>query len=273
VFVREICREWPTGFRIRLGVHNLNDAQVAGVRDTYGQMMSISDNRGYQFLAGLHGVPAWYCWHHQQNARSAQQMQLFLPWHRAYLYNWEMAMRDRVPDVTLPWWDWTLRAPRQAGVPKVFDDAAANGQPNPLATFRMNLPSTNPPLMRNTARSPGPPDDLPSQQDVDDCLSRGDWNDFTSALEDVHDRVHGWVSGNMGQISTAAFDPIFWSHHAMIDRIWWLWQVRNGNTNIAPDLLDAVLAPFNFRVRDVLSVNALGYDYAAAQSISIGGAI
>ena len=32
-------------------------------------------------------------------------------------------------------------------------------------------------------------------------------------------------------------------------------------------LLDEVLAPFNFRVRDVLSVNDLGYDYAAAQSV------
>ena len=90
--------------RIRLGVHNLSDAQIAAFRSSYQQMMGIADNRGYQYLAGLHGVPSWYCWHHQQNAHSAQQLQLFLPWHRAYLYNWEMAMRDRVPDVTLPWW-------------------------------------------------------------------------------------------------------------------------------------------------------------------------
>ena len=58
----------------------------------------------------------------------------------------------------------------------------------------------------------------------------------------------------------------------MIDRIWWLWQVQNGNANIPTDLLDVVLAPFNFRVRDVLNVNALGYDYAAAQTtIAVGG--
>jgi hypothetical protein len=32
------------------------------------------------------------------------------------------------------------------------------------------------------------------------------------------------------------------------------------------------LAPFNFRVRDVLNVNDLGYDYAAAQAVvSVGG--
>lgn len=97
---------------MRLGVHNLDDAQVAAFRESYRQMMQISDNRGYQVLAGRHGVPDWYCWHHQQNSRVAQNLRLFLPWHRAYLYNWELAMRDRVPGVTLPWWDWTLGPPR-----------------------------------------------------------------------------------------------------------------------------------------------------------------
>jgi tyrosinase len=253
--------------RIRLGVHNLDDAQIAAFRSSYQQMMAIGDNRGYQYLAGLHGVPSWYCWHHQQNAHSAQQLQLFLPWHRAYLYNWEMAMRDRVPEVTLPWWDWTLRPPRQNGIPQIFSAAQVNGQPNPLTGFQINLPNTRPPLVHRTDRQPGPPNELPTQSDVDDALGRTDWNDFTEAVEDIHDNVHGWVSGDMGVVGTSAFDPIFWSHHAMIDRLWWLWQARNGNGNISSDLLDEVLAPFNFRVRDVLSVNDLGYDYAAAQSV------
>jgi hypothetical protein len=35
-----------------------------------------------------------------------------------------------------------------------------------------------------------------------------------------------------------------------------------------PDnLLDTVLAPWTLTVRDVLSVNSLGYDYAAAQTV------
>jgi tyrosinase len=259
--------------RIRLGVHNLDDAAVAAFRDSYRQMMAISDNRGYQYLAGLHGAPSWYCWHHQQNARSAQNMQLFLPWHRAYLYTWEMAMRDRVPGVTLPWWDWTLGPPRQSGLPSIFTDrTGADGQPNPLLGFRINLPQTRPPIVHNTTRSPGSPDELPTQDKVDECLAATDWGDFNSLLEDVHDQVHGWVSGDMGVIGTAAFDPIFWSHHTMIDRIWSIWQARNGNGNVPSDLLDVVLAPFNMKVSDVLSVNALGYDYGAAQTVvPIGG--
>jgi len=261
------------GIRIRLGVHNLDAGQVAALRSSYQQMMAITDNRGYQYLAGLHGVPSWYCWHHQQNAHSAQQMQLFLPWHRAYMYNWEMAMRDRVAGVTLPWWDWTLGLPRQNGIPQIFaDPATPDEQPNPLLGFNINLPSTNPSLVHKTGRSPGNPRDLPTQANVDDALARTDFSDFSDAVEDIHDGVHGWVSGDMGVVGTAAFDPIFWSHHAMIDRIWWIWQVRNGNGNISADLLDVVLSPFNFRVRDVLNVNDLGYEYAAAQAVvSIGG--
>lgn len=254
--------------RIRLGVHNLNAANVADFRNSYRQMMAINDNRGYQYLAGLHGAPSGYCWHHQQNARSALNMRLFLPWHRAYLYYWEMAMRDRVPGVTLPWWDWTLGPPRQNGLPKIFTDRTGpDGQPNPLHGFRINLPQADPPLVRFTSRSPHSPRLLPTQAKVDDCLSRTDWSDFSDALEDLHDSVHGWVSGDMGVIDTAAFDPIFWSHHAMIDRIWWIWQARNGNGNIPPNLRDQVLTPFNFKVSDVLDVHDLGYEYGAAQTV------
>ena len=260
------------GLRIRLGVHNLSGAQIVAFRESYRQMQAIRDNRGYQYLAGLHGVPGNYCWHHQQNARSAAQMQLFPAWHRAYLYTWEMAMRDRVPGVTLPWWDWTLRPPRQSGIPQIFGDRLVNGQPNPLYSFRVNLPSTNPPLVRATARRPARPNQLPTQRDVDDVLAATDWNDFANRLENIHDGVHGWVGGDMGFVPTAAFDPIFWSHHAMIDRLWWIWQTKHGNSNISSALLDVVLAPFNMKVRNVLNINDLGYDYAAAQTVvSVGG--
>ena len=258
--------------RNRQGVHNLTADDTAVFRDTYSKMMAISDNRGFQHFSGLHGAPNWYCWHHQQNAHSAVNMQIFLPWHRAYLYNFEMAMRDVNAAARLPWWDWTLRPPRQTGLPTIFTDARTpSGAVNPLRSFSIDLPTTRPPIKHATVRAPHAPDGLPTQNDVDDALSRTDWNDFCDALEDVHDGVHGWVSGDMGLVQTSAFDPIFYSHHAMIDRIWAIWQVRNGNSNIPSELLDVVLAPFNFRVRDVLSVNALGYDYAAFETVVAQG--
>jgi tyrosinase len=260
--------------RIREGVHNLSDQQVTDFREAYRQMQSISDNRSYGFFGGLHGVPGFWCWHHERNAARSPgvRMQIFLPWHRAYLYHFEMAARDRVGNVTLPWWDWTLRPPRQDGLPQIFAERTVSGQRNPLFSFRINLPTGPQPIVRDTQRDPSDVNELPTQSDVDNVTGSADWTDFNSILEGIHDSVHGWVGGDMGQVATSAYDPIFWSHHCMIDRIWWLWQVRNGNGNIPDNLLDVVLSPFNFTVRDVLNVNDLGYDYAAAQAVvPIGG--
>merc|ERR1719401_226480 len=51
-------------------------------------------------------------------------------------------------------------------------------------------------------------------------------NNFDSMrhyLETFHDTVHCNVGGHMcGHQSPA--DPVFWAHHAMIDRMWDLWQ-------------------------------------------------
>ena len=70
----------------------------------------------------------------------------------------------------------------------------------------------------------------------------------------------------MQDINTAAFDPVFFAHHAQIDRIWYLWQVKNGNDNFPAELLDSPLTPFGKTPRDVLNVQAIGYEYAASAS-------
>jgi len=46
---------------------------------------------------------------------------------------------------------------------------------------------------------------------------------------------YGWSKfyGEMADADYAAFDPIFWFHHADHDRLWWEWQVRRGATDMA----------------------------------------
>ncbi|MEL7251096.1 MAG: tyrosinase family protein [Bacteroidota bacterium] len=38
-------------------------------------------------------------------------------------------------------------------------------------------------------------------------------------------------NGDMGENNTASFDPIFFFHHCNVDRMFWLWQKRNGKTD------------------------------------------
>jgi tyrosinase len=224
------------------------------------------DNESYNWIAGFHGTPGWYCWHHQINSRTPVQSRLFLPWHRAYLWWLEQALQDRARelpadirdvDIALPWWDWT----RIREVPPAYEE-------EPLSSSHASDPTADPPVDHVTTRRPGlnPRGRLPRPEEIfgpePSLLAETDWPSFSDRLEDFHDGVHVWMGGDMGTVATAAYDPIFFAHHCMIDRIWYLWQVTNGNGNMPRELYDLELIPFGKRVRDVLSVHALGYEYA-----------
>lgn len=255
---------------VRKNIDNLSASELKALRAGYTKAQTIMDNRGYNYYAGLHGIPNWYCWHHSGTQGSSVNANLFLPWHRAYLLYFEKAIRDQspaTPKVGLPWWNWT--SPQ--AVPQAFSVAAVSGQPNPL--FRARIVNANPPINRMTRRFPGQnvPGGLPTAAQVQNLLNLSQFTDFTNQLENMHDGVHGWTGGNnqivggdMGSIATAAWDPIFWSHHCMIDRLWYLWQLKHGVNNITPSLLPMVLQPFGLKVQDVLSITQLGYTYAVS---------
>jgi tyrosinase len=256
----------------RKNVEALSDDELAALRAGYQGMMGVLDNRGYVYFAGLHGVPDWYCWHHQRSRRARLPASLFLPWHRAYLLYFKNALRDQNANALLPWWDWTSLQSHSTFVPPAFGAPNVNGNSNPLYSARIYAPTANPPLDRMTQRFPGDPSVLPSPDDINQLITNAtQFEDFSGQLEDIHDNIHGWTGGNngvvggdMGNLAVAAYDPIFWSHHCMIDRIWYLWQLKNGINTIPAQYLPMVLEPFGLTVNDVLNVNSLGYDYAVS---------
>lgn len=69
---------------------------------------------------------------------------------------------------------------------------------------------------------------LSSQQDYNafstEALLPGADNFNPSSLEGLHDNIHVWTGGQMGIVPQAAFDPVFWLHHAMVDHIFALYQ-------------------------------------------------
>ncbi|KAF7896062.1 hypothetical protein EAF00_006077 [Botryotinia globosa] len=107
-------------------------------------------------------------------------------------------------------------------------------------------------------------------------------------VESIHDTVHtltgGYIySGHMSVVPVAAFDPIFWFHHANIDRLIALWQAVYPSTYVEPTQQRAgtftiqagstqdqnsPLTPFHrdtsgnfFSSADVRNVERLGYSY------------
>jgi tyrosinase len=260
--------------RMRRSARRLTAEQLALLRDAFRAAMAISDERGYNYFAGIHGLPR------PIGCDNAHGTPYFLPWHRAYLYFFERALRDRVSDVMLVWWDWrTTNLGDNPGIPRAFSQKRPGGRKNPLYSAAVDPialeqgSQARPPIVvePNTTRELGPPGapPLPTKREVKDVLELDDFLDFSGELEGLHDRVHVWTggrNGHMGKIPFAAFDPIFWAHHTMIDRIWRLWQLRHRNALPPARILDDALPPFRMTVRQTLDVAALGYDYAASTS-------
>ena len=274
---------------IRKSVRNLRPEELSRLRGAFDKMMKIKDDRGYGALAGIHGLPLPIsCKHGESDLGLDPNFRLFLPWHRAYLYVFELYLQDAAsdPNITVPYWDWSNDTFREDGIPKAYSDPNVDGAPNPLSMYRVELPplpvgidlgrfidTTECPksLSFDTHREPNEPfaPPLPTSAQVQRVLGLRDYGDFSDGLEDLHNQVHGYVGGRCGDMSHvpfAAFDPIFWAHHCMIDRLFYLWQLDTRHT-IPLSLYNTVLRPFELTVQQVLNIYQLGYDYASQQHL------
>lgn len=238
----------------------MTPGQAANLRQAITATQAISDDRGYQYWAGIHGLPLpMYCTHNSP---------LFLAWHRAYLYFFELALRDQVPDVVLPWWDWTV----DQSVPTAYAEEDVDGATNALFSSPIQPSGREPGGPDHTVRAPGqegaPP--LPSAAQAQALLALGDFIDFQTQLEDLHNGVHVWVGGTMSDIATAAYDPLFWAHHTMIDRLWRMWELQHPHAAPPSSLLGSALPPFEMTVAQTIDASSLGYDYAASTASTAG---
>lgn len=108
---------------------------------------------------------------------------------------------------------------------------------------------------------------------------------FFGALEDIHNLMHNFSGGmnpnyvhgtnpqnrtepqygDMVSPGTTAFDPIFWSHHSNVDRVWAEWQTLHPGAG--PDDPDAILPPWTMTVGQVANVRNLGYEYLKSEHL------
>jgi tyrosinase len=224
---------------------------------------------------------------------TAHMSPTFLPWHRYYLQQFELALsRAAGKPIALPYWSWPDRASTQA----VFRDDFMGGngvakeggavRTGPFRKGRWRFTVVDPKVvdpvgLRYLTRNFGTllVKSLPPRADVQRALAAPDYdvapfNDepspfrsFRNALEgwrdelgnecshgwvepipqqhvrkphEMHNRVHLWVGGISkvpgikdpvpGTITnnTSPNDPVFFLHHANVDRLWQSWIARNG---------------------------------------------
>ncbi|OCC08595.1 tyrosinase MelC2 [Streptomyces sp. PTY087I2] len=197
----------------------------------------------------------------------------FLPWHRRFLIQFEQALQAIDPSVALPYWDWTVDRTAAAslwapdflgGTGRERDGQVAEG---PFAVSGGRWPVTvtvdGRGFLRRALGSGVP--QLPTRSEVDAVLAMptydsAPWNSasdgFRNHLEgwrgaNLHNRVHVWVGGQMAT-GASPNDPVFWLHHAFIDRLWAQWQARHPRSTYLPATrtrnvvsVDDVMRPWN----------------------------
>jgi len=214
---------------------------------------SLTPTEQGRFLCALNVLIANGTYGQLVDVHAAMHMQhtndRLLPWHRIFLLQLEQALRAIHPDVSIPYWDWT-----KAGEESI---------PAWLASV---LPTVVTPTRTLTVvRSPGSSADLALiASNVPSILAATSWSGFAPPINGVHGSVHIWVGGLMSDPSTAAADPIFWMHHANLDRLWWVWHTTPANSGINPPLTgaDAVMDPWSYTEPDTRDITTLGYTYA-----------
>lgn len=275
--------------RVRRNIANmsLDDPDLVAFRTFVGEMRARDQSNAPSWIkfADIHGgsFNFKYCQHGNW---------YFLPWHRAYLDMYEQAVIELTGHTrfALPYWDWST----QQAYPAAFTDPMYQGKPNPLFSpfagddlrqERKPVPSLpaaetglgkisgllNATILENFAGG-RPFDETVTPPQVQNNVSPV-WLGRRGAVSELesgpHNYVHDEINGYMG-FPAAARDPLFFLHHANVDRIWENWILQGHVNTTDPLWLDMVFPnhflrmngqTYSVRVDKVRRTADLGYKY------------
>lgn len=268
------CESWWKKIKdrpTRRNIANLpaNDPIIQTYKDAVAAMKALpaSDGRKWTKQADIH------------NNKCPHQNWWFLPWHRAYLVNFEAICRKLTGnnDFALPYWNWTT----SPSIPAPFWGAG-----NPL------LNTTRVATQTSVASSAAV-----GSTKITEILNQTNFFLFASAqataqrqrtaygmLEATpHNYIHGFVGGDMS-LFTSPLDPIFWCHHNMIECLWVHWNLDMGNANtndpawsnftFTDDFVDGDGNPAPIQVATTLLFPLLTYQYEpCAPGMAVSAAV
>jgi polyphenol oxidase len=226
-----------TPIRVRRSAFEIDADHVNKLKLAYSRLRDLTksnpkDPRGWMQQAQVH------CFNCSGGAVEIHNGWWFFPWHRAYLYFHERILAKLAgdPNLTLPFWDWNTIKRNRMPPPYITPNNTTNSlfdknrSPTPTsimpaATYsltafnqQMNVPTTQQFL--------GWPTDDPQFGGTGGSLEWG-----------IHGSVHNWTGTqtdsaiDMGNLLTAARDPIFFAHHGNIDRLWDVWKSKSSHKN------------------------------------------
>jgi len=248
------------------------------------QTRAVTDPTSWRYMAAIHGydaasdpnstdVPFPSNGQQQRFWNQCQhQTWYFLPWHRGYLVAFEQIVAAAVVKLggplnwALPYWNYSDPANNNQArlLPSAFvDPRLVDGSSNPLwvngrnsTTADFNIPDSDVSLGSLTLSrfTGGATGGHPGFGGPKTIFSH--FGGTNGALENTpHNHIHVDIGGLMSDPDTAALDPIFWLHHANIDRLWEVWTHRDASfvNPTDPDWLANISFEFHDATGNVLA--------------------
>ena len=187
---------------------------------------------GFQTIAAYHGQPYW-CPRPDAEKRFAccvHGMATFPHWHRLLTVQFENGLRRHGYHGAVPYWDWSI--PHNS-LPDLVTEASfmhgGDATANPWLKGHIDEAGTDTTrtVDRRLFEHPDGRYTAIAEQ-VFLALEQDDFCSFEVQYEIIHNMLHALVGGHdvhsMASLRYTAYDPIFYLHHSMTDKIWAIWQ-------------------------------------------------
>ncbi|KAL4234510.1 hypothetical protein ACF0H5_006153 [Mactra antiquata] len=257
----------PSGFRIRKEYRRLTKDERIRLHSAF----NILYQKGVMHRFGRL---------HASATESIHRGAAFLPWHRVFIADLEEELRKIDPSVSLAYWDYTMDVNMTKPSDSVVWTPCFFGNGNGTIVtgpFRGWYGGRNGPIQRDYARDECNSGRLINKLDLLNILSKCKLEEISvppeggiHRIEVLHDGVHNWIGGDMGDLGLSAFDPMFYFHHAYVDYVWELFR-RNQVLSCGVDPETDYPVEKNAAERDRVGHNGLDHMYGYEHLRNVDG--